>query len=285
MKRQITQDEVIHRRDALPAFPRVIAEILGTLDDPDANLNSLVAQVGRDPVLAGRVFSQANSAALGTRHNASVRSLYTATSLIGLSRLRQTVIMTSLAGFLRSANPPGLSPGFWEHSAAAGVCCEQIAAQARLSTDPALIAGLLHDVGQLWLCRFEPEDFLSAWQTALMQKASIEAAERAQFGVDHATIGAWLIESWGLPQAICAAVQQHHDPEPSPNEPLVSVLHVAEVVINALNLGYADNAHVTRLSAECCATLGLVWDESANSLFGRIEATSHFAATYFKPPG
>lgn len=280
----LSREEVLARRDDLPAFPRVISEILATLDDPDANLNLLVAQVSRDPVLAARVFSQANSAALGTRHESTVRNLYTATSLIGLSRLRQTVLMTQLAGFLRGAQTPQISPGFWEHSVAGGICAEQIAAHARLPTDHALIAGLLHDVGQLWLCRFRTEAFLSAWRRSLTGTA-IEQAEEEAFGVHHALVGAWLLESWGLPEMLCTAVRQHHDPEPDVSQTLAPVLHVAEVVINALHLGYGDHARVTRLSAACCTALDLHWDESALPLFGRIEAISHFTAAYFTPPG
>jgi putative nucleotidyltransferase with HDIG domain len=280
----VTQEQVAASRDSLPAFPRVIEDVLITLDDPDANLNLLVSHVARDPVLAGRIFSQANVAATRTRRDSAVRDLYTATSLIGLARLRQTTIMTSLAGFLKGALPAGLSPGFWEHSSAAGVCAQQVAAYAHQPTDAALIAGLMHDVGQLWMCRFEPETFSAAWRAAATRKMTIVAAEQEFFGVDHTIIGAWLAETWGLPHPIVEAIRRHHAPDAALSEPLVPVVHVAEVLSNALEVSDRGGARVSYISAECCKLLGLTWDDSTNALFGRIDAVSQYVATYFKSP-
>jgi len=280
MDQSITQTLVLEGRDALPVFPRVIDEILMSLDDPDANIHRMVTHIQRDPVLAGRVFSQANAAANRNRHDANVRDLYTATTLIGLTALRQTVILTSLAGFLRGALPPGLSPAFWEHAAATGISAQQVAAHARLPSDPALIAGLLHDIGQLWLYRFEPEAFSEVWRQVRERKVTIIEAERAQFGVDHTEVGMWLAESWSLPPAICAAIRWHHAPDNAMDEPLVAVVHVAEVLSNALDLGSGD-ARAPYLSAKACELLKLTWDETAEAMFGRIDAVSHFVAHYF----
>lgn len=284
LRTPLTREQVLAQRDALPVFPRVIDDVLATLDDPDANVGQLVAHVGRDPVLAAQVFSIANSAASHTRRDGKVRDLYTATSMIGLARLRQTTIVTSLAGFLRGALPPGLSPGFWEHSAAAGVCARQVALHVHQPSDPALIAGLLHDIGQLWLFRFQPELFMEAWQVAVRREMTIDAAERERFGVDHAQIGAWLAESWDLPPPVCAAIRHHHAPDGALHEPLVAVVHVAEVLSNALDLG-GSAPRVGYLSDAACEQLGLRWDESTESLFGRIDAVSHFISTYFRSHG
>ncbi len=253
------------------------------LDDPDANIHRLVTHIQRDPVLAGRVFSQANAAATRTRHDANVRDLYSATSLIGLTALRQTVILTSLAGFLRGALPSGLSPAFWEHAAATGIGAQQVAAHANLPSDSALIAGLLHDIGQLWLYRFEPEAFSEVWRQVRARTVTIIDAERAQFGVDHTEVGFWLAESWGLPPAVCAAIRRHHSPDKALDEPLVAVVHIAEVLSNALDLGSGD-ARVPYLSEKVCEQLKLSWDESVEAMFGRIDAVSHFVAHYFTAP-
>lgn len=278
---RVTRDEVIGQRDALPAFPRVIDDILQTLDDPDANLNLLVGHVGRDPVLSGKIFAQANAAAGATRRNSTVRDLYTATSLLGLTRLRQTAIIASVAGFLRGALPLREAAGFWSHSAAVGVAAQQVALLARQQADVALIGGLLHDVGQLWLLRFRADDFLPVRQESLRGGVGIEVTEREAFGADHAEIGAWLAEAWSLPAPVVAAIRHHHAPDAGLPQPLVAVVHVAEVLANALDVTDSDAARVITLSAKACDQLGLHWDASAESLFGRIDAVSHHVATYF----
>lgn len=279
----VTREMVVDTRNALPVFPRVIDEILMRLDEPDTSLDQLVRHVERDPVLCGRIFALANSAAARTRRDSRVRDLFTATSLIGLSKLRETVIVTSLSGFLRGALPVGMAPGFWEHSAATGVCAQQLAILTHQPADPAMIAGLLHDIGQLWLFRFEPEKFSAAWARAGTHETTIAQAEKEQFGVDHTEVGAWLAESWELPPAIVAAIRGHHAPDAVLDEPLVAVVHVAEVLSNALDLS-SGNARVTYLSGKACEQLGLTWDESAEAMFGRIEAVTQFLGSYYKDP-
>lgn len=280
MTTRLTRETVHAGRALLPAFPKVVDELLMTLDDPDANLNLLVRHIGRDPVLAGRVFEQANSAVMHSRRNSRITDLYTAVSLIGLSRLRQTTICSSLSNFVGGYMPPA----FWEHCATTGICAQQLAQMSHQSPDMALIAGLLHDVGQLLMFRVDRENFGAAVKAAATGEVRIEDAERERFGADHTEVGAWLAESWGLPPGVCEAIRWHHRPDGAIAEPMVPLVHVAEVLANALDPTGCGDTHVTDLSAKCCETLGLAWDESATALFGRIDAVSRFASVLFRPP-
>lgn len=283
MSAGLLREDVVASRDLLPVFPRVITEIFATLDDPESNLGVLEKIVARDPVLVARVLHLANAAASRLRRDDSICNLYTAIALIGLARLREAVIKSQLSGFLHGVLPASVLPGLWQHGAATGVCAEQLALHVGMPTVPALVAGLLHDIGQVWLCRFRPEAFLSAWEEAKTRRTSIEAAERERFGVDHATVGAWLADSWGLPMQVCVAIRYHHSPDTALSVPLVPLVHVANVLANALDLG-GQYSRVSALSGKCCESLGLRWDESANLLFARIEAANRASAHFYDSP-
>ncbi len=286
MTKHLTRWQVLASSNAMPAFPRVIEQILATLEDPDASLKLLAAHVEQDPVITARVLALANAAGAHTQRRAAMRDVYSATSLIGLSRLRDMAIMSGLLGFFDTFAPPDKKQTYWQHSVAVGICCAEVAAHAPAASLPQapLIAGLLHDIGQLWLYRFEAEAYRAAWDYAQQHQVSIDVAEREQFGVDHARIGAWLVASWNLPENIYNAIAQHHAPDESQLEPLVAVVHVAEVVGNALGLVEREGNRVTTLSAPACAMLGIKWDASAQQLFGRIEARSSQARSFFSPP-
>jgi HD-like signal output (HDOD) protein len=101
--------------------------------------------------------------------------------------------------------------------------------------------------------------------------------ERELFGVDHATIGSWLAQAWGLSDNICKGIAYHHAPALGLPEPLVAVVHVGEVLNHALNLSHARTSHVRTISEACCAQLGLDWGDDSHGLFGRIEARSRHA--------
>lgn len=282
--RLLTQDEVIERSSMLPGFPRIIAEILATLDDPETNLKVLVGHISHDPVIAARVLSLANRAATGTRRQPPIHDIFTATSLIGMGSVREMALISSTASFVDDIAPDDPSPMLWSHSVAVGVCSEELALYTSAPPSVALIAGLLHDIGQLWLYRFYADSFNAAWQQALNHNIGIEEAERARFGVDHSTIGAWLTDHWSLSADIGAAIRYHHDPESALDEPLVPLVHVAEVLSNALDLTDRDENRVTAISSAACLKLGLVWDADIRPLFGRMEARSRHANAFFDQP-
>lgn len=282
--RLITRDEVVSRADDLPSFPRIIIEILATLDDPEANLNVLSSFIERDPAITARVLSLANMAATRTRRLSAVHSIFTATSLIGMGRVRQMTVISTLADFISKVGTAAMPATFWQHSVAVGVCCEELALHTATpaSVEVSLIAGLLHDVGQLWLYGFEGEAFRAAWGNAFAHATGIEQAERDSFGVSHSTIGAWLAEHWQLPANIASAIRHHHAPDEALEDSLVSLVHVAEVLSNALDLTGREENQVASISGAACKRLGLVWNDGVRALFGRMEARSRHANAMFE---
>ena len=286
----ITRQDVIKHSRNMPIFPRIVSEILATLDDPDANLNLLVRYINLDPVISARVLSVANMAAVRGRRDSEVQDIFTATSLVGMSRVRHITMISSLGAYVGGLAQGAMPSSFWQHNVAVGICCEELAmhVDAPMSTDAALVAGLLHDIGQLWLIGYNAEATRKCWHAAHNEKRCIAQVELETFGVDHTTIGAWLAQYWGLPLGIDAAIQGHHSPDLSvnlgPTANLVALVHVAEVLSNALDLtGRAQN-QVTTLSAVACRQLGLVWDIDIRSLFGRMEARSSHANSFFSAP-
>ena len=281
--RIIDRDEVVDRSRSLPSFPRVISEILDTLDDPDASLQLLTGHIQRDAVITARILAMANRASAHTRRQAAVRDVFTATSLIGLNRVREIALYSAASGYVARLAPDGRGAEFWLHSVAVGSAASELALHARepMSLDSALVAGLLHDIGQLWLREFDRKAQAAAWQDAREHDIEISRAEREHFGVDHSAIGSWLGEHWGLNPAICAAIRCHHDPDGHTAEPLVAVTHVAEVFSHALDLNGREENRVTGISAQACSRLGLAFNDDIRPLFGRIEARSRYAAFFF----
>lgn len=278
----ISRDEVVGCADQLPAFPKVVAQLLTTLDDPDTGLATLAGYIEHDPVIAARVISLANRAGSVRRMDEHVSDVFTAISLIGLAQVRQTVLMLSLVDFLDGVVPASY---FWEHSAVVGVGCIELASHAPVSIprDMALIAGLLHDVGQLWLHRFHTVAFARAQTTSRVSGLAIDVCERNEFGgVDHATIGAWLASGWGLSDDVIEAIAKHHAPTDDPCPPLVAVVHIAEVLSHALDVTASKDNRVGYLSTPACRTLGLEWDDTAQPIFGRIEARSRHAIAFLR---
>lgn len=282
----LTRDEVIERSHALSSFPSIVTEILETLDDPDANLHVLVRCISLDPLVTARVLSVANTAAVRGRRELEVSDIYTATSLIGMRRVREITLISSLGAFVGATAQDRVPSTFWQHSVAVGVCCQELAlhASTSVSTDIALIAGLLHDIGQLWFCHYNAELHRTCVHEALSRAIDIEVVEREYLGVGHSVVGAWLAEHWALPTSICAAIRGHHAPDAALDIPLVPVVHVAEVLSHALDITGGNENRVTGVSGTACAHLGLTWTPDIRPLFGRMVARSRHTNQFFCHP-
>lgn len=278
MPLHLKESEIVERSALLPAFPGIVNDILETLDDDNATIGALIQLVGRDPVITARVLSIANAAAMAGRNQRDVRDMQVAVSLIGLSKLREIVLAVSIAEFSKESR---MGHYFWEHSVAVGIAAQELARIGHCSPDFALVCGLLHDIGQLWMARCYPLEFQMVRMS--MERApemDILDAERNHFGIDHCAIGRLLAMAWRLPVSVIAAIQHHHDAHP-PADKLVAATHVAEAVANALDLSRHDQASVSKLSAASCDLLGIDWKDDLNYLFGKIEARSRHLARIF----
>lgn len=277
---QLSRAEIIERAALLPAFPRVIREILDNLEKDNSSISALAHLLQHDPVIAGRVIALASSAAVSMRPGAAVHGLAGATSMIGLAKVREIVLNVSMAEFARDSQ---MSAYFWEHSVAVGVTAQEMARYCHASLDYALIAGLLHDIGQLWMARFYPAEFQAVRRLVAEGKSDIIVAEQELFALDHCSVGSVIAEHWGLPEPVVAAIRFHHHPDPGLAEKLVPVVHVAEVLSNALDLTRRQDNQVAYLSPAACEALGIDWTADMNHLFAKIEARSEYACAVFRP--
>ena len=232
----------------------------------------------RDPVLLARVLSCANAAASHSGHMREANTdIYQATSLVGIAKVRHLAAIGSVTSFVKDITTSNIPQSFQEHALCVGVCCEEIARHSSIPipVDTALIAGLLHDIGQLWLYRFYADEFQSAWNDSFARNVGIEEIEQEYFGVSHATVGGWLAEYWSRPSELCSAIFLHHTTDFfTPEDLLPPLVHVGEVLSNALELTHRDKNRVFKVSSAACEKLGIVWDANIFPLFGRIEARS-----------
>ena len=107
----------------------------------------------------------------------------------------------------------------------------------KVAADQALIAGVLHDLGKLFLASYLPNEYQSSISIARQQGIPMWQAECEVLGTSHGGIGAYLLGLWGLPTRITEAVAFHHQPglyNTRELNPLVAV-HVANVLVQDSN--------------------------------------------------
>jgi HD-like signal output (HDOD) protein len=281
----ITRDEVLQRSDSLPVLPAVINKLITTLNDPYRNTQVLVEHITHEALIAARILLLINNATHARhRHIADVYDLNAAISLIGPRHVREMVLADSYAAFVKKIASDQMAQPFLQHSLSVAICCEELAIHINTPSiwvETAWIAGLLHEIGTLWLYRFRNQEFHLLALRAAEDMLTQEAAERAILHADHATIGAWLAEYWGLPAAICSAIKFHHTPEGAHHKALVPLVHVAEVLSSALNLPQHKSNRVCYISGDACKKINLSWGNDSQQLFDRIAAHTRRSITLY----
>lgn len=201
-----------------------------TQEGSHASLRSVTSLIEKSPKLTARVLTVANSAAFGLEFKVS--SLQRAINLIGLREVRLLVLMVGMSSFIREAKLPKTFnvEAFWKHllrvagitrilaeflGGDSGLCGPSAATRDRLvmRPDEAYIAGLLHDVGKVFLAAARPDVWEEVTTRATRDKIDCCEAENAFWHMDHALIGAAVLHHWQLPLILTEAINLHHAPE------------------------------------------------------------------------
>jgi putative nucleotidyltransferase with HDIG domain len=263
----LTLTDILARASALPTLPEVAQYIITTIDDETANAENLVEHLNTDPAVVARVLASANSGAFGlANHIDSTRQL-----ILGLEKIRSITLATAVVDRINPASQAFNPRVLWRHSLGVAMCARAIAEAIDFNAEAAFTAGLLHDIGQLLLFAVTPDLFGEVLTRRQNLDECIVDAEHAVFDFDHAQAGGELARLWKLPAAIADGINGHHNPESGEFGEMGDLIHLAEVLSHALDLGELPNNKVPELSVAACARLGIDWQVFARR-FVEIEA-------------
>jgi putative nucleotidyltransferase with HDIG domain len=254
---------------ALPTLPQVVAHILKTLNDDDADADSLVQQLNTDPAIVARLLAAANSSAFGL--SSQVATTRQAIMVLGLETVRTITLATALIEHFGHCTSAFDSRQLWRHSLGVATCARVVAEHAGGPPEAAFSTGLLHDIGQLLMVAVAPESCAQVRIRMRQLNEPIIVAEQAVFGYDHAIAGGALAKLWQLPPDIIAGIHGHHNPDSGDDGEIGDLIHIAEVLSHGLDLGEAEHNHVPNVSEIALLRLGLNWSSLA-AHFPEIEA-------------
>jgi putative nucleotidyltransferase with HDIG domain len=235
------------RTATLPAFPAVASRLIEEVARPEATSEEIGRILALDPALAARTLKLANSDFYGFPRK--VGSIDLAVLVLGSSTIRDLALTSSVAHALGRAG--SALEGLLGHSMATGIAARVVAERAgyRLTGD-AYAAGLLHDVGKVVLRQTDPDRFDGVLARCRAAKVPVVDAERGLYGSDHAEVGGWLAERWGLPADIVEAIACHHRPEAAARNPaLASLVHIANFLAQRAGYPWASGFDVQTADA------------------------------------
>ncbi len=274
------REEILSKMSEVVAIPSCSPKAAVLLNNPEADLRELARIIEYDPGLTVNLLKIVNASYFGrhwpmlTAREAIVR--------LGTAQVLQFVISTGVApSFVRKIKGYDLAPNMHlQHSVTVAMAASELGTVLGLDApDYVFTAGLLSEVGKILLGAYVEVDARAILDLAMKKGLDFDRAEDEVLGINHAEVGALLLESWRLPSVLVNVVRYHLRPEESPEESVaLDLVHIGSALAKMIGVGlgldglnYAPSqAVVERLgltpkildevSAGVVEGLGVVWD-------------------------
>ncbi len=222
-------DLIIRNVENLRPMPTSITRALRAIEDSSATSTEISEIIGLDQALSASILQSANSVTMGFSTDCS--RLSEAVMRLGFKRLKGLILGIAAVGpYNQSLRGYRFGAGeLWNHSIATAVSAEWIARELRYpDPEEAYTAGLLHDMGKLFLDQFVFSDYTRIVDLMLKYKLTLYKAEEQLLGIDHARVGGLIAEKWNFPLVLVEAIHFHHTPSfARGNQKLPAIINVA----------------------------------------------------------
>ncbi|WP_419786323.1 HDOD domain-containing protein [Pseudodesulfovibrio sp.] len=220
---------------AIPSFaPK--ASVL--LNDPDADLEQLARIIQYDPGLTANLLKIVNASFFSSRNplltaEAAIRQL-------GSAKMLQFVISTGVAPtYVCKVEGYDLAPNMHlQHSVAVALAACELGKVLELDVpEYVFTAGLLSGLGKILLGAYVEVDVQPIFDL-VDQGMDFDRAEDEVLGVNHAEVGALLLEKWRLPTALVSVVRYHLRPEEAPHpDTVLDLVHIGNALAKMIGVG------------------------------------------------
>jgi len=252
---EIVNEFIVSEKTVLLPFDRNIMKIQQEMgkDEPDSRvIESLIVS---DQALTTQVLRTANSAFF--RGLLKVSTVRDALIRLGTSEIASIVSFVAHKRNHRAKDPfiRGIMTKLWTHSAGCAIGSQWLAQRCgfRDRSHELFIAGLLHDVGKLFLLTVI-DAIKTSGRIQSMPPKSLIMELMASLHTEH---GHSLLKNWNLPDIYCRIALRHHEElDEKENLPLM-VVKLANQACNKMGIGLAPDPSLLLAATAEAYSLGL----------------------------
>ncbi|MHB8122257.1 MAG: HDOD domain-containing protein [Desulfuromonadaceae bacterium] len=231
--------------DDLPTIPIVATKVLQLLDDPDVSVEEIADLMLSDQVMTARVMKLINSPVY--KPTQEITSLKRALVYLGLRHVRELALTTSVINAFDGTSGALELNAFWEHSFGVGMVSKIIAQKIGYQDlEKAYIAGIIHDLGEVFLSNFLREPFLEVLEHIKVHPVKLVDAEAELLGTTHCEIGLCMARKWNFPDAYCDVIAYHHNPGEATVDPILcAIVNLADLFCTVRELNYGGREWIS----------------------------------------
>jgi putative nucleotidyltransferase with HDIG domain len=193
--------------DGMQAFPASVQSILRLTGDASCAPRDLVEVIQNDPIVTIKVLRVVNSAYYSLPKQ--ITSIERAVVFLGFNTIKNLAISIAALSLLpNQALAVFDAKRYVHHSLTTASIARALGARfPAIDAHDFFIAGLLHDFGKVVLAQVMPAQFAQAQEFSLWHEVPLHQALREVTGIDHAEVGAMLLEKWRFPATLVDAIR------------------------------------------------------------------------------
>jgi HD-like signal output (HDOD) protein len=252
---EIIRERIAQGVQMLPVFPEVALRLQQLLSRSDFDMGELAEVISEDQALTGQVLRMANSAFFAGL--TKVATINDAIVRLGAQEVANLAMMASQANLYKSSNQfiDEQMKDLWRHALGCAYGARWLAARTGYESlrQYAFLAGLLHDIGMLFLLKLLDE-IASEKGDGLHLPGPLV---RDILDSMHVEQGYQLMKSWNLPDIYCTVVLEHEAEEFDQNNILLILVRLADRDCLKLGIGSREGETVDPFSCAETHLLGI----------------------------
>lgn len=225
--------ELLPKSVELPALPHAVTEFVQKSANPNFDVAELASIVGKDSALTVELLKHVNSAVYAMKN--PIRSVKDAIVHIGINAARLHLLAVGMRAATRALKTKLINQrNFWNESLQKALFAREIAKRMKLDPGLAFLGGLLQDYILPVLTNTYDSQYLEFLATPADRAMDLADWERATFGWDHSSAGAWYAAEWHFPDDLLSAIFFHHSLQATLQEPSAEFFHLFPVALASL---------------------------------------------------
>lgn len=210
----------------LPVFHPVALDLMMIVSDPYSEIDDIIRVINEDQALSAHVLKMANSSAyMGLIKTETIKD---SVIRLGARQITSLAVAASQASLHTSDNiiVNAIMRELWQHSLVCALGCWWVARHTGHQSiiDHAYLAGLLHDIGKLYL--------LKAMERIIQNNEIQIAIERDLmleiFAEMHVEQGCRIMDYWNIPPIYRSVVANHHAERYDHVDSLLSIVRLVD---------------------------------------------------------
>lgn len=243
----------------LPVFHPIAISLLHLLETPDFTIDEVISLANEDQSLAGQILKMANSTVYMGR--VRTETIKDAVIRLGARQVSNLAMAASQAGLHQSENRVinSFMQSLWLHSHACAVGARWLAKASGYPQFEAncYLAGLLHDIGKLFLLKsLERLNKMGVAQAALEEDLLLEI-----FHELHVEQGCRVMEHWNMPKVYYNVVANHHDDNFDNSDTVLTVVRLVNTACKLKGIGLVHTPELDIQAVPETSMLQLTQDE------------------------